>query len=193
MGRLKQNSMSRLVGAFCLTVAVSGVAPALAWGETVPAPVDPLATPAEVLPAPTGTVILTVRGEITQTNGESEAALDLAMLEDMGITTMRTGTIWTEGSSEFQGIELYDLMQALGGEGETLRLVALNEYAVEIPMAEAVEGGPMLAFRMDGEILSPRDKGPLWMIYPFDLNPAYQNEINYARSIWQLAAIEVLP
>ncbi|RGP37186.1 molybdopterin-dependent oxidoreductase [Pseudotabrizicola alkalilacus] len=163
--------------------------PCLAWGlatatmaETVP------------LPAPTGDVILTVRGEIAQTNGDGAAALDRAMIDAIGVTTMHTGTIWTEGTSEFQGVELSRLMRHLGADGTTLRLIALNEYAVEIPMTEAVDGGPLLAFHMDGTDLSPRDKGPLWMVYPYDLKPdEYKNEVSHARSIWQLTVIEVLP
>ena len=144
------------------------------------------------LPAPDGEVILTVHGDIALTNGNAEAALDKAMIEAMGVVTMHTGTIWTDGTSEFQGVELARLLAHLGADGRTLRLIALNDYAVEIPASEAVDGGPMLAFRMDGKDLSPRDKGPLWMIYPYDVNTAYKNEVSYSRSVWQLSRIEVL-
>lgn len=163
--------------------------PCLAWGL-----VGAGVANAEPLPIPKGAVILTVRGDIEHTNGDDSAALDRSMIEAMGVTTLHTGTIWTEGTSEFQGVELSRLMQRLGAEGSTLRLIALNEYAVDIPMTEAVDGGPMLAFRMDGHDLSPRDKGPLWMIYPYDLKPdEYKNEVSHSRSIWQLSVIEVLP
>ena len=40
--------------------------------------------------------------------------------------------------------------------------------------------------------MSLRDKGPLWIVYPFDSNPSYSTEVTYARSIWQLDRIEVL-
>ncbi|MFN7225068.1 MAG: molybdopterin-dependent oxidoreductase [Paracoccaceae bacterium] len=148
---------------------------------------------AERLPPPEGDVILTVRGNIAVKNLVDGTALDLDMIEAMGVETMHTGTIWTDGVREFQGIELSRLLEQLGAEGETLRLIALNDYAVEIPMTEAVDGGPMLAYRMDGIILSTRDKGPLWMIYPFDPKPEYKNEVSYSRSVWQLMVIEVLP
>ena len=148
---------------------------------------------ADSLPEPTGPVILTVRGEIALTNGNAEAALDHAMIKAMGVQIIRTGTIWTEGSSEFQGVELSRLLASLGADGSTLRLIALNEYAVDIPFSEAIAGGPLLAFQMDGMELSPRDKGPLWMIYPYDQKPEYKNEVSYSRSVWQLTEIEVLP
>ncbi|WP_246831350.1 molybdopterin-dependent oxidoreductase [Pseudotabrizicola formosa] len=149
-------------------------------------------TPPQALPPPSGDIILTVRGDIAATNGNAEAALDRAMIEAMGVVTVHTGTIWTDGTSEFQGVELFRLLSQLGADGSTLRLVALNDYAVDIPATEAVEGGPVLAFRMDGKDLSPRDKGPLWMIYPYDVNTAYKNEVSYSRSVWQLSSIEVL-
>jgi hypothetical protein len=39
--------------------------------------------------------------------------------------------------------------------------------------------------------MSLREKGPLWIIYPFDSSPEYQTELIYSRSIWQLNRIEV--
>jgi hypothetical protein len=35
-----------------------------------------------------------------------------------------------------------------------------------------------------------RDKGPLWVVYPYDSKPDYQSELIYVRSIWQLAQME---
>lgn len=170
------------VRAAVLASCIVGVATGSAMSQTAPG----------TLPAPKGEVILTVHGGISVTNGNAEAALDKAMIEAMGVVTVHTGTIWTDGTSEFQGVELSNLLAHLGADGSMLRLSALNDYAVEIPASEAVDGGPVLAFRMDGKDLSPRDKGPLWMIYPYDVNSAYKNEVSYTRSIWQLSRIEVL-
>ena len=39
--------------------------------------------------------------------------------------------------------------------------------------------------------MSVREKGPLWVIYPFDSDPEYQTEVIYSRSIWQLDRIVV--
>lgn len=147
----------------------------------------------EPLPPPEGEVILTVQGQISQRNQGDVAVFDQAMIEALGVEVMHTGTIWTEGVNEFHGVPLYRLLERVGASGGTLRLTALNEYAIEIPLSDAVEGGPVLAFQMDGKRLSPRDKGPFWMVYPFDQNPDYKNEVTYSRAIWQLSLIEVLP
>ena len=148
---------------------------------------------AEPLDPVTGDVMMTVRGGISVTNAEGEAVFDQALLEAMGVDVVETGTIWTEGVRKFEGVSLDRLLERLGAKGSAIRLTALNEYAVEFPMDVAAKGGPILAYRMDGVALSPRDKGPIWMIFPFDTAPQYQNEVSYSRSVWQLHMIEVLP
>lgn len=144
------------------------------------------------LPAPEGEVILTVSGDIAATNDGDTATFDLAMLESLGVTEFETSTIWTEAGQRFEGVELADLMAALGVEDGTLRATAINDYTVEIPITDAVEGGPILAYRRDGREMSIRDKGPLWVVYPFDADADYRTEVIYARSIWQLDRIEVV-
>ena len=146
---------------------------------------------AEDLAAPTGDVLLTVTGAGV-TNAEGTTKLDLSMLEDMGGTTIETSTIWTEGVQTFEGVSLNVLIDRLGIDGEILSAVAINDYAVEIPTSDAVEGGPIIAYRMNGKEMSVRDKGPLWVIYPYDSDAAYQTEVIYSRSIWQLDRLDVV-
>ena len=75
--------------------------------------------------------------------------------------------------------------------GDALKATAINDYAVEIPREDWIETGPIVAFLNNGEQMSIRDKGPLWVIYPYDSNPAYQTEVIYSRSIWQLDRLVV--
>ncbi|WP_366141518.1 molybdopterin-dependent oxidoreductase [uncultured Sulfitobacter sp.] len=142
--------------------------------------------------APTGDVMLTVTGNLEQTNGEGAALLDLDLLQALEQTTIETSTIWTEGKQTFEGVSLAVLVQALGITGETLRATAINDYTVEVPLTDAVEGGPIVAYRLNGETMSVRDKGPLWLVYPYDDNSDYRTEVIYSRSIWQLDRIEAV-
>ena len=57
---------------------------------------------------------------------------------------------------------------------------------------DAVTDGPIIAYSMDGAQMSVRDKGPLWVIYPFDSSPEYRTAVIFSRSIWQLDRIEVV-
>lgn len=147
---------------------------------------------AEDLATPQGDVILTITGQIATTNVDDSAQFDLEMLEALGSTTIETTTIWTEGPKTFEGVALATLIEHLGLEGSHLRATAINDYAVDIPLSDAVDGGPIVAYRMDGETMSVRDKGPLWVIYPYDSNSDYRTEVIYSRSIWQLDRLEAV-
>lgn len=162
----------------------------LAAALTVLLPVTALA---EGLAAPTGAVLLTLRGQIAQMNVDQAAVFDRDMLEAIGTESFETSTIWTDGLQRFTGVPLHTLLAAVGAEGQTLRAIALNDYAVEIPVSDAREGGPIVAFLHNDAPMSVREKGPLWIVYPYDARAAYQAEEIYARSIWQLVSIEVLP
>ena len=118
--------------------------------------------------------------------------LDMEALRRMPSETITTKTIWTEGEIAFTGVSLKTLVQEMGLTTTEMSFVALNDYAVTIPLSDAVENGPIIAYEMNGKPMSVRDKGPLWVIYPFDSNPEYQAEKYYSRSIWQLHRVEAV-
>lgn len=143
------------------------------------------------LPKPTQPVILTVDGAITVRNEKAGAVFDAAMIDALPVHSIRTWTPWFPGPVTFSGPLLSDLLDAVGAKGQTLHMVALNDYAVDVPMADARRFGPVLARRIDGKVIGVREKGPLFLIYPFDDKPDTRSEIFYSRSIWQLARITV--
>lgn len=147
---------------------------------------------ADTLDAPQGDVLLTVSGNIAIANKDDTAQLDLALLKSLETTTIETATIWTDGTQVFEGVSLAVLVEALRLQGDTLRATAINDYAVDIPMSDAVQDGPIVAFSLNGSKMSVRDKGPLWIVYPYDANADYRSEVIYSRSIWQLNRIEAI-
>ncbi len=149
------------------------------------------ATPAaraQSLDTPDGEVLLTVRGEIGRTNRDGAMAFDRAMLKELPQTSFTTTTIWTDGEHRFTGVQLADLLEAVDAEGDTLRAAALNDYEITMSVDEAMDGA-LIAYAINGEPMSVREKGPLWIVYPYDSDIAYQTETIYARSIWQLDRI----
>ena len=130
-------------------------------------------------------------GKIAVTNGDDKAAFDLAMLEAVGITKTKTSTAWTEGQPQFEGVMLKALLDRLGASGETVTAVALNDYKVEIPLADFTKFPVILAYRMNGELLRIRDKGPLWIIYPQDDFPALKNKETQSKWVWQVKELRV--
>ncbi|WP_138466182.1 oxidoreductase [Poseidonocella sp. HB161398] len=144
------------------------------------------------LPSPEDDIVLRVTGQITQTNANGAAEFDMAMLQGMPVEKIETTTTWTEGVQTFTGVPLAALLEAVGASGSAVKATAVNDYAVEIPSEDWEKGGPIIAYLHNGSTMSLRGKGPLWIIYPFDSDPAFQSELIYARSIWQLDRIEVL-
>lgn len=80
---------------------------------------------------------------------------------------------------------------SLIANGPQLRMIAANDYSVMMPCSEIGVEIPIVANRIDGEPFSVRDKGPLWVVFPYDASPNYRTEPVYAYSIWQLVDIEV--
>jgi hypothetical protein len=144
------------------------------------------------LAKPTGEVVLTVTGDIGLSNQGDSAVFDIELLQTLGEVTFATGTPWTDGVHEYTGVPLQALIEALGVTEGSIKATAINDYATEIPLTDAVEGGPILAYLQNGKPMSIREKGPLWLIYPYDLNEAYQADVIFARSIWQLQRIDIL-
>jgi len=143
------------------------------------------------MPAPNGEVILTVSGAIGTTNGDGVLTLDSDLFATLPQHSFTTGTIWTDGTATYTGVLLRDVLAAAGATGATVRLTALNDYQIEMPASGALGDGPLLANLSDGQPMPLRDKGPIWLIYPYDTVPGYRTEQTYARSIWQLNRIEV--
>ena len=145
---------------------------------------------ADELAVPENDVVLTASGELDVTNVDDTAQLDMDMLMAVDSTVIETSTIWTDGVQEFEGVQLHVLLERLGVTSGTILATAINDYTIEIPVEDAVVDGPMIAYKLNQEFMSVRDKGPLWVVYPYDDNTDYRSEVTYSRSIWQLDRIE---
>lgn len=115
---------------------------------------------------------------------------DLEMFEPMRFVT---STIWTDGEITFEGVEMEKLLDHLSIHKGTLELIAINDYFIQIEVDELRDTQGLLAYRQNGAPMSKRDKGPLWLVFPYDSDVKYQSETFYSRSIWQLSKIKVLP
>ncbi len=144
------------------------------------------------LDLPTGPVVLTVRGDnVAYPNVGDEAQFDIPMLEALRGREGSMETPWTKGRIRFSGPLLRSVLGAAGATGGMLKIVALNDYSAELPVEDATKLDTMLATRMDGQLMSVREKGPLFLVYPFDLDSDLFNEKYFSRSVWQITTIEV--
>lgn len=141
------------------------------------------------LPAPKDKIILTVDGRITHKNQDDSAVFDHAMLAKLDTFIITTDTPWDIGVSEFTGCRLSKLMGATGAQGTTMLVTALDGYAATVPISDVEKYDPILAWARNGNVMTIREKGPLWLIYPFDSNPELRGMEYSARSVWQIERI----
>ncbi|MFN0042432.1 MAG: hypothetical protein ACKVSF_04365 [Alphaproteobacteria bacterium] len=162
---------------------------ALAWIAVATTAGSPAAQTA--LAAPKGKVILTITGTIAVKNATNGATFDLAMLDAMPKTTIKTATPWTEGRQVFEGVALKTLIATVGGTGGTVRALALNNYAYETPLADMAKYGAILAHKQNGKDISVREKGPLWIIFPLDDFAEIHNIEYHSRMVWQIKELQI--
>lgn len=143
------------------------------------------------LRSPQETPLLTVSGRIGQRNQGTAAVFDRPMLEELGVAGFTTTTPWYEGPVRFEGVPVRRLMQAVAAAGETVTAIALNDYSTDIPMADFTRFDVLLAMRRDGRPMRVSDKGPLFIVYPYDSDPELKARQYYSRSAWSVAQLIV--
>ena len=159
-----------------LLISVLSVTTATVWGNAH----------ACDLPKPSTKTIVVVKGLIGCTNVADQAQLDRALLASYDSIRLRTWTPWTDGEIEFEGVLLRALFEGLAGSGTQILACALNDYEVVIPVSDIQTYDMLIAWNADGNKQSRRDKGPLWIVYPWSDDPTLNNRVTNQRAIWQL-------
>ncbi|MDB6452609.1 molybdopterin-dependent oxidoreductase [Falsirhodobacter sp. 20TX0035] len=145
---------------------------------------------AEELPAAQGDVLLTISGKIANTNSGKNATFDRQMLEGLGLVDVTTTTPWHGADRmRFTGVPLSVLLHYVGAEGTTVTALALDDYQSEFPVSDTEEIDVLLAMKLNGEDMTVRTRGPLFIIYPYDSSSTLNTKTYYARSAWQVARL----
>jgi len=113
------------------------------------------------------------------------------MLEALGMETFSTTTPWYDGPVKFEGVRMSRLLDTVGATGTTVTAMALNDYSSEIPIEDFRKYPVILALKRDGAYMPVKDKGPLFIVYPYDSDPALKHQRFYSRSAWQVARLIV--
>jgi hypothetical protein len=83
------------------------------------------------------------------------------------------------------------VLAAVKASGSVVKAVAINDYAISIPVADTTKHKVIVARLLDDKPMAVRDKGPLFVVYPFDDNAVLRSSVYYERSIWQLKALDI--
>jgi len=143
------------------------------------------------LEPPDGPVVLTISGKIANMNAGQTAAFSMRMIEALPQQTFTIKTPWYPKPMQFTGPLLRDLLGAAGSSGSKVITAGLDDYKTEIPVADTVQYNMLVARLLNGKPMSVREKGPLFLLYPFDSKPELQTERYYNRSTWQLVRLTV--
>ena len=143
------------------------------------------------LDKPIGPAVLRISGVVTQPNMQQQAVFDMAMLQALPQHSFTTQTPWYAEPVKFTGPLLRDVLAAAGAKGEGITAIALNDYRTEIPFSDAIKYDLIVAILMNDQPMPVREKGPLFLVYPFDSKAELQAATFYNRSAWQLRALQI--
>ncbi len=129
-------------------------------------------------------------------SGAPEIALTLQDLQAIDATALRTATPWTEGAQQFVGVTGRALLAALrqrgmAGRPDQIVAVANNDYSIVLPVADFDREELLIAYLRNGAALPVRDKGPLWIVFPFDGDAKYRTNTYKSYAIWGLVRLEL--
>ncbi|PHV03788.1 hypothetical protein CSQ88_00785 [Iodobacter sp. BJB302] len=136
-------------------------------------------------------VVLTVSGVLSQQNSGKNTAFTMDMLTKLPQHSFVSKTPWYEKPVKFTGPLLRDVLAAAGAKGAQISALALDDYRVEIPFQDAIKYPIIIARLLDDKPMPVRDKGPLFIVYPFDQYKELHQDVYYTRSVWQLSKMIV--
>ncbi|WP_118137478.1 hypothetical protein [Oceanicella sp. SM1341] len=131
-----------------------------------------------------GPVILTVTGDVTKPNrggydpevdkffghnavefGEG-TGFDYLSLEKLDMVKVRADFPKGGEEHEFEGPSIAAVLEAAGADGDTLTAMALDGYAIEVPVSYLVRNGAILALKRDGAPMGIGGFGPTQIVFP---------------------------
>lgn len=154
---------------------------------------DPAFQPGDIIPKPTGEVILTVIGKIGSRNSGDKLLLDMATLEKFGLVEYELNDPWLKRVVTYRGVLMSDFLKIIQTDpgAELVHFVALDNYEVDITVREIRKWPILLATQADGKYMPVRENGPTRIIFPFDQFPEINRSVYRDLMIWNIESMEV--
>jgi hypothetical protein len=122
--------------------------------------------PVKALPAPAGDAVLRITGVARGNVTARTTKVDLATLDAVGHESVTVHEPFLKHDVTFTGVRMSKLLLRAGvsPSARTLRMHALDDYQVDLPIAEFATDG-MLATRADGKPIPIAKGGPIRLIF----------------------------
>lgn len=145
------------------------------------------------IPAPTGDVVLTIDGNISQKNVGETLQFDMATLESIHLIEYKVDDPFIKRNIAYTGVLFSELLEIAGADknATTLKLWALDDYSAEMKISDALKWPVIVATKADGTYMTLEQKGPLISVFPFNDFPEIDQVAYENQWLWALAKITV--
>jgi hypothetical protein len=162
--RAEGTTMQKLfrLGSVCAVCVLVGACGSGAGNKQAAHSSAPTITAVTALAAPTGPSILEV------TSGSSAAVgVDFATIDKLATKTYDIFEPFEKKNMAFKGVELWTLLQGAGvpATAKSVHLTALDDYAVDLSVADLKSGGVIVATRADGTPMPLDHGGPIRLVF----------------------------
>ena len=162
----------------------------------------------EAATKPNGPAVLTITGKIARTNRPAfderqdlffkfhdrtftkAYELDRAMLEALGTRKATVNYTGWPRPVTVEGPLLRDVLEAAGAQPGSVRITALDGFAVELKSEDLAGQEWVVAIKADGRDLAIGQRGPIWVLYARGDGKAATQE-DEARWPWAAFLIEI--
>ena len=147
----------------------------------------------DAVPVPSDKVVLTVDGKINQHNSGNTLQFDMATLESIGLVKYDVNDPFVKVKIDYSGVLLSQLLKIAGisPDATTITLHALDDYSVDMDIADAEKWPVMLATQADGAYMPVDKNGPIISVFPYDDFSEIDHLTYDALWVWSLDSITV--
>lgn len=144
------------------------------------------------VPVPTDAPMLTISGAVGSTNSGDMILMDRTAIEQVGLVEYQVLDPFEQRPIVYRGVLMRDLLALWqpDPQAEMMKLTALNDYIIEIPLEEFSTYPILFAMQADGEVMDVTYRGPAMLVYPVD-QYEFDSRVNQRKWIWQIKSIEV--
>lgn len=129
--------------------------------------------------------------KVTTFEGDALAEYNQSTIEEIGLRVVETETPWTDGIIRFEGVSLKAVLNESGIEGKDVTGLAIDDYAATLPVSVIETYDPIIATRMNGELMTVDNKGPFWIMFDFDDIAEEESVELRSFAVWHLNELEV--
>ena len=151
-------------------------------------------TAGDPIPVPSGDIVITIEGKISNPNVGETAQFDLETLESIGLVSYDVDDPFAKQQIVYTGVLMSELLDVVGADADAtgLELVASNDYSAEAKISDMREWPFLFGLQADGNAIPLDEGGPAIIIIPFDDYPDDLDHVTYdAQWVWSMTRIVV--